>query len=394
MPVRLALCVAWACSAVGLQDASALLQSSAAMRSSTLGGHEELWEFDAQEFDKYPVSGAVNWPFEIGPGAPDVYVHWCSSMKRSYEPWVYHPASFTIGQAFSELGASVKWTSHLDGFGHILSNITQSIRLGRTPIVVAIKFWTPAVNDDTRRFLADVTRAGGYLVLYQSENMAWVGQTHLPIVDRLAEEYGAKEIWDYSLASVEYYNKAGWNKLPIRYLPTGYVKELDFNVDLSSPIRNEKAIAYLGQFAAREQETQDGYRKQVGDMLQQVWVSTKEQLIDFVTRYPLHLNNHRAQDCCPSHNAVESFRFSQLVANKACIVSAICVPMEMKEWEGIVHFVDIPDTRKEVEELQKDLKKCQMDAYTTYKERFAPGRLFNRTAFRDVFLKLAPHLHQ
>ncbi|CAK0789974.1 unnamed protein product [Prorocentrum cordatum] len=100
------------------------------------------------------------------------------------------------------------------------------------------------------------------------------------------------------------------------------------------------------------------------------------------------------RDCCPSHNAVESFRFAQLVANKACIISAECLPAEMEEWEGIVHFVDVAGTRQMVQEVQKDVQKCQTNSYALFKERFAPARLLNRTGFEEKFLRLAPHLRK
>lgn len=369
-------------------DAFALLQGEVRLHGQ---GGEEL---DVVSEDMYPVAGDLDWPFQVGQGVPDVYVHWVPSVKRAFEPWVYHPASFTIGQAFADLGACVKWTSDNE-LAPILENVSQAVAAGRQPVLFAVAFWSKKATPATRRFLAEFTEAGGYLVLYQSENMAWVGETHLPLVESLAQAYGAKEIWEYSLASLEYYKKTGWDKLPIRYMPPGYVKELDFDIDLRSPNRNENRIAFLGRFESREERTRKGYREQVGDMLEDgVWVQTKSELVDYVTTYPIQLNNHHAQDCCPSHNAVESFRFAQLIANKACVISAECLPAEMEEWKDIVHFVDIAGTRQKIEEVQKDVRKCQTDSYALFKERFAPARLLNRTGFREKFLQLAPHLRK
>jgi len=353
---------------------------------------DEAEELDVVSEDMYPTAGNLDWPFQTGQGTPDVYVHWTPTVKREFEPWVYHPASFTIGQAFSDIGANVKLTSDKD-LNPILKNVTKAVKEGRTPVLFAIAFWSKKATPATRSFLKAFSEAGGYLILYQSENMAWVGEKHLPLVDSLAEAYDAKEIWEYSRASLEYYKKKGWNKLPVRYLPPGYVKELDFNIDLDSPSRNENRIAFLGRFETREAATREGYRSQVGDMLQEVWVQTKAELKEFATQFPLQLNNHHAQDCCPSHNAVESFRFSQLVANKACIISAECLPVEMQEWEGIVHFVDIPDTRKKIDKVKLDLKKCQTDAYTRFKDRFAPKKLLDRTGFVAEFLKMNTNVH-
>jgi len=392
MPVLAALgLLAGAAAAAGTAgggDTLALLQGEVRLHDQS---EEEL---DVVSEDMYPVAGDLDWPFQAGQGVPDVYVHWVPSVKRDFEPWVYHPASFTIGQAFADLGACVKWTSDRD-LEPILQNVSQAVAEGRQPVLFAIAFWSKKATPATRRFLAEFTEAGGYLVLYQSENMAWVGEKHLPLVESLAQAYGAKEIWEYSLASLEYYKNIGWNKLPIRYFPPGYVKELDLGIDLRSPKRNEDQIAFLGRFESREETMRKRYLEEVGDLLQTgAWVQTKSELEDYVTTYPLQLNNHHAQDCCPSHNAVESFRFAQLVANKACIISAECLPAEMEEWEGIVHFVDVAGTRQMVQEVQKDVQKCQTNSYALFKERFAPARLLNRTGFEEKFLRLAPHLRK
>merc|ERR1719253_2506092 len=110
-----------------------------------------------------------------------------------------------------------------------------------------------------------------------------------------------------------------------------------------------------------------------------VW--TKEDTIKFLTEYPIQLNTHKEENCCPSTNLVEAFRMAQIVSNQGCIISAHSDPRDEAEWEGIVHFAEASKMGELFEEISKDVRGCQTASFEKFKSKFEPAAILRRSKF-------------
>ena len=101
-------------------------------------------------------------------------------------------------------------------------------------------------------------------------------------------------------------------------LPIGYVRALDGHMDLRNERRGESRVAFMGHWRHR--------KKSIPTWLNQSLVTTRdvhsvEALKDWVAAYPIHLNIHQWESRLAYTRPAEAFRFSQLLSNKACVVS-------------------------------------------------------------------------
>merc|ERR1712129_168743 len=258
--------------------------------------------------------------------------------------WMYQPLLFTLGEAFQEAGASVALMTQRENFA-FLTSVKEALAQGRQPLVVALAYW---FGDG--KTLKDVSKLGATIILYQTEPYPSPVQ-----IAQDAHYFRALETWDYSLANTAccYPPKT---LFPHRYVPPGYVKANDFGVDLFSPRRKEDRIGFLGELRFRPEEVVNGYFDGFGGALHEradIW--SVEDLAQYMQEYPVQLNRHKEQNCCPSTNSMESFRMSSILSNKACVISAPSHPLEQENWKGIVHFVELPDTPRAFQEIGKDV---------------------------------------
>ena len=98
---------------------------------------------------------------------------------------------------------------------------------------------------------------------------------------------------------------------------------------------------------------------------------------------PVQINYHRVHDCCPSRVAAESFRFAQLLANKACVLSQRSHARDEAFLRGIVRFVDGNEVDAALAALQDGdtLRRCREESYRGFKSRWSSSALLRASGF-------------
>lgn len=317
--------------------------------------------------------------FKLADAEPDVWLHMA---HKEMSKGMYHPIILSLGEALSGVGANVAVTNRLDDDA-LLRNLTRAVGKGQKPLVVVIG-WHFA-NDETLATLAKCGESGARIVLYQAEPG--------PNPDRLAKaikEFKAEEVWDFSMANLECCYPPN-PEAKVRYMPPGYTTSYDLGVALDSPLRKEDKISFLGTWRLRLQDSKSRYEHNLGNSFvktSDIW--SADQLRKYVAEYPVQLNVHKGSNDYPSTARMESFRMASLLANKACLISAPVHPADQKRWEGIVHFVAPEETADALRKISGDVRGCQLEAYTAYKERFAPLRLLKESGFLEVWQPRSP----
>jgi len=327
------------------------------------------------------ISGGAQWPY-FRQGVPDVFVHW---FPDDHNDWIYLPAILTVGSALSERGANVAYTrqEHLVG---VVESVKESARHGRRIIIVGFAYWAASVREETKAVFEECGQRGAFIVLYQTETLSYHRASIMPLIAESARRYYASEVWDYSKANLEVLAKA-MPSITSRFFPPGYSEVLDGNVGLYHKLRDEARIGFLGRWEYRSahNSSKSVYTSLLNKSLVSATnVSSADSLANFLGQYPIQLNTHRADKCCPSTNPTEAFRFSQLLSNRACIVSSRSYIDDERFWQGMVHFVEAPAIAEHVSAIQKDVRTCQMQSYTKFKQCCTPSRLLESSGFSVV----------
>lgn len=323
---------------------------------------------------------AGEWPFHDSSSMVDVWLWMMNERKLSS---MYDPVFWTLGEALHGAGANVAlvWESNSKD---MIRNVTASLDRGRTPLIVTIAHYYANVNGG-QKILQRCGDLGAFVVLYQTEPVE--REAHLgDMVDR----FKPKEIWDYSRRNLDWYPESA--KSLYRYMPPGYAWGLDFGVEAVSPshaariARTASKLGFLGGWHFRENATTDLYHKVLEERIvsrEDIW--TKDDTIEFLTDYPLQLNTHKLENCCPSTNPVEALRMAQILSNRACVVSAHSDPRDEAEWEGIVHFEEGSRMGQLVEDVGRDVRACQLASFEAFKSRFEPAAILRRSGFLSAW---------
>eukprot|EP00930_Biecheleria_cincta_P090269 TRINITY_DN7961_c0_g1_i3.p1 TRINITY_DN7961_c0_g1~~TRINITY_DN7961_c0_g1_i3.p1 ORF type:complete len:129 (+),score=15.71 TRINITY_DN7961_c0_g1_i3:611-997(+) len=115
-----------------------------------------------------------------------------------------------------------------------------------------------------------------------------------------------------------------------------------------------------------------------------IW--TPDEYRRLLTRYPIQLNVHHEQSCCPSANGMEAFRMAILLSNKACVISAPVDSSDEDIWRPFVRFSEPAATKASFLELiRQGTNKCRVESYNAYKQLFTMEMILNRSG---VFHKM------
>jgi len=304
----------------------------------------------------------------------NVWLH-MSHPKQSLEHNHYSPLLATLYDAFSHINA----VPRLVGQQHTAEMMEVLNKSGtlqhQTLISVGVNYASPAIIQATEQF----SKMGVFVVLYQTEP----GMPGVAKVQERAVRTGAKEIWDYSLANIAKYNitELAANNIKVRFVPPGYVEDLEGGVELNSPSRNENKIAFLGNWKGRSHELTSQYHNNLGEKLvlkKGVW--TKEDFKEYLSTYPIQLDVHGQHGGL----AMETFRLAPLATNKACIIAAP-VPEDKEFWDDMVHHAQPNQTLEMYNSLKNDIKGCQLRTYEKFKEKMASAQILKNSGFLEVW---------
>lgn len=321
-------------------------------------------------------------PVDLWGEAPrvDLWIH-VNYKAQTLQSNVFTPIISSMREAFDKLGAVSRTVD--ESFNDVMrEGCRNSRKMKERPMVLIVA--PHAANASSLRAFQDCKKNNAYLVYYNTE--PW--ETNR--VQNLARAIGVHELWDYAKANIKRYLKAYVETHPVRYVPPGYSARFDNSVSLYAPSREEKKVGFVGNFKFRAKRIIAMYRDVLGSELQesdQIW--TKEDLHNYISKYPLQLNVHRFQSCCPHVNtmpvAMEAFRMTTLISNRACVVSTPVTAEDANLWKGIVHFAEVNETKKVLDKLRsEDIRKCQYQAGRLYRSRFDPLKILNESGlFND-----------
>jgi len=296
--------------------------------------------------------------------------------------YLYEPVLISLQEAFEEAGATAVITDDTHNNSAVLMGVRKAVAEGHQPLVVGIALpWS-----DDKEFLRTLSEAGAYVVFYQTEPLPNFKET----VEFMAMS-GAKELWDFSRANLAYFEKHMSEKkqkakFKTRYMPPGYARGLDFGVDLESSDQSKSSIGFLGHWTYRPKSVKKKYHKLLGASLHsETHALTFKAQKTYLSKYPMQLNTHKDQNCCPSNNVMESLRMAVLLSNKACVISAPADRLDEDYWKGVVHFASIEETPALQKRLQGDLKACRQKSYETFRACYSVGRILEQSGFLDVW---------
>merc|ERR1719414_1634310 len=157
-----------------------------------------------------------------------------------------------------------------------------------------------------------------------------------------------------------------WTRgVTIRYMPPGYLAELAgmVRMDLNSADRREDKIGFLGGMGYRHLDVQQAYENVLGGRLFETYtVWTPEQYARWIEMYPLQLNTHKHQTCCPRTNApgMETFRMSLLLSFQACMISAPSHQQDEHNFGSMIRFAEVEQTLKSMKDIiSGGVRDCQ-----------------------------------
>jgi len=316
----------------------------------------------------------LDWPFQSATSEIDAWVWMMNERKLSS---MYDPILLTVGEALHNSGANVAVVSERNRDA-MFQNVTAALAHGRMPLIVAVALYY-ASPDGGRKVLRQCSDLGAFVVLYQTEPLE--RNAHLA---ELVDLVKPNEVWDYSHRNLDWYPESARHLH--RYVPPGYAKGLDFGINMTAPAEMRNTIGFLGGWQLRPKAMADLYRNVFqGNLVSRDDIWTREETIRFLTEYPVQLNTHKEENCCPSTNPVEAFRMAQIISNRACVISARSDPRDEAEWQGIVHFAEPSQMADLLVEVSRDVGGCQTRSFEKFKSRFEPVAILRRSGFLEVW---------
>jgi len=330
---------------------------------------------------RLPVRDRLVLPSAGGTSTPDAWLY--MSHMTPQKASMYRPMLVSVEEALHRVGASVAVIDRLSDEA-LLSGVSKAVARGRRPLVVTIgAYWA---RPTSKTLLQACSDSGAYIVVYQSEPGAHAAQ-------QLADELRAHEVWDYSLANIQRYDGAFRSRVPVRYMPPGYSPSFELGLNLASPSRQLRQVGFLGTIRLRPKYLQELYRTTLGDRLvdtTRTW--TEEDLRQFLERFPLQLNVHKRQTCCPhspdERAPMEAFRLAILLSSGACVVSTPVAEEDEANWRGLVRFAEANETLRAIDEIAADpaaVLACQRRTKQLFKQRFDPKDILINSGFLDVW---------
>jgi len=310
--------------------------------------------------------------------------------ERNFNTPLYDPILLTVGEALHGVGANVAVVRYKNSEG-MFRNVTAAIGRGRKPLIVAVAPFY-ATRNGGRRMLRQCSDLGVFVALYQTEPLTerpedLKGMVDLFNLTEMVDQVKPTEVWDYSRANLDWYPESA--RSMYRYMPPGYAQGLDLGIDtdrVSSLAHKEGMVGFLGSWKYRPPAARELYHKVLGDKLisrDSIW--KKGDMIKFLSEYPVQLNTHKFENCCPSTNPVEAFRMAQILSNRACVVSARSDPRDEAEWAGIVHFAEPSQMPGLIDEIGRDVRGCQTQSFEIFRKRFDPAAILRQSGFLETW---------
>jgi len=300
-----------------------------------------------------------------------------SHCHQTLETNMYTPALVSLQDALQGIGATARIVDKsMDGV--MVDGIRGAVAKGKLPLLIDVgtKFGRKT-SKDIVQLCGEI---GAYVVLYSTE----AGDAEL--MSSYVTELGADEVWEYAMSNIDGYSQAFRERVPVRYMPPGYSPQLDVHVDYKPKKARQHSVAFMGGLGRRPQRIVDMYGAMLGRRLvvaEDVWTNTSLRL--YLRQYPLQLNMHKNQTCCPhdpqAAAAMEAFRLAPLLTNQACVISTPVPEKDARLWEGIVHFAEVNETLLELKRLAADVPACQQSAARLFRERFLPEQLLRASGF-------------
>mmetsp|Transcript_44553 Transcript_44553/g.115845 ORF Transcript_44553/g.115845 Transcript_44553/m.115845 type:complete len:399 (-) Transcript_44553:46-1242(-) len=318
------------------------------------------------------------WPYKELGGVPDVFLYMA---EKDEESTMFDPILFTAAAGFAKAGASVALVTNRDT-DTMLQNIESAAQVGKRPVVLVVGFdRVPRGYGKTADWVSSNAKMrGAYIVLYQPEPL------DCPTIDHI-ERHEADEVWDYSLANIEYC-KPRLPNVTYRYVPPGYVASYDLNIDLHSPKRTERSVGLLGAASLQRRSEVERYRKLLpGKVEFKHNISGTPALKEYLEEFPIQFNLHRLPG---KSSPMDAFRMSQLLSSKGCVISAPAHPKDMARYRDIVHFISENGEAHRLARLGKSSHQCQEDAHLLFMLRFDPFRLLQESGFLAAWRSGAP----
>ncbi|EOD24303.1 hypothetical protein EMIHUDRAFT_115965 [Emiliania huxleyi CCMP1516] len=263
----------------------------------------------------------------------------------------------TIASALSRRNYSVAYTDASRTRNDIVAEV---VRHG-SPVVVLFGYWNAVPG--TREIVSRAVAKGAHLVLYQSEPLGVLYNrqplAHNKHILATKELYNASELWDYSLANLEWLRPHV--QLTLRHVPPSYVPDFDLGVQAT-----RRGVGVVGTRPPPKTYAQT--TAPLWHNVTQAELQTWADMRQFLTTHPLQLVFHRVPqgNLCP----FEAFRGAVLASNRACIVAQDSHPLDQHYWAGIVHFAPTPaDLPRIVNRFMSDpalLADCQALTYNAF----------------------------
>lgn len=302
----------------------------------------------------------------------------------------YFPLLAGLKEAFQGQGLDVSIGNRTDEH-RFLEQVRRAPQCS-TWLISVNALWYDTQSEDSLSSMGDffskATQLGARLVLYQTEP----SHSRLDRVSTYASKWGVSEVWDYSRRNQHTYSSSLPTGVVTRFVPPGYASSLDFGVDIDSGEKNETSIFFLGIWAWRPSDVQRLYSKELSGFLHDleetehkaVWIPDEYRRL--LTRFPIQLNVHHEQSCCPSSNAMEAFRMALLLSNKVCVISAPVDPRDEEIWRDFVKFSEPSVTKASLNEVMRQGSiKCRMKSYEAFKREFSIEVILRRSgAFREM----------
>lgn len=363
-------CELGGCNIIGHQHrARSLLQLDQKAKFASEEEHGWIWEFlgysseGAQESEEIP--------------ATQILLHAKNPLKLKLPLGPYFPLLSGLREVFEERGLNVTIGDRTDE-ERFLELVAAAPKGSTWLISIGAVFMHDQSSAGVDKFFSGATSLGAKLVLYQSEP----SKHQFDALSGIVRNWGVSEVWDYSRRNQHHYSSSLPTSVAMRLIPPGYASSLDFGVDVDSTEKNESSIAFLGNWAWRPPDVRLHYRQNLSMFLHSekkaIW--TPDEYRRWLTRYPIQLNVHHEQSCCPSQNAMEAFRMALLLSNKACVISAPVDSSDEETWRPFVRFSEPIATKASFLELmQQGAKRCRVESYNAYKQFFTMEMVLNRS---------------
>jgi len=314
----------------------------------------------------------LDWPYRDLQRNVDA---WVWNMHVYEDNPIYDSLMFSLGEGLHTAGYNVGLV--MQGTNTMLGNISAAVDKGRKPLVVGIAY--PWTTKKSRLAWSKAKKLGAYMVIYQTEPLA------LADLGRWHGQYFPDEIWDYARTNIRAYPEKIQHKY--RYVPPGYVKQLDYGVASVSKPRVADSIGFLGNWDTRSQQFADKFHDAFhGKLVDNNRCFSVEESRQWMATQPIQVTVHKSETCCGGFNCcpVEAFRLAQLLANGVCVISAPAFREDEAEWEGIVTFADISGMNERFEHLAHNLDECAEKA-SKFRQRFEPYAILKRSGLFDTW---------